>query len=143
MIKFLVIISLLDGANVAYAGEVIQTNPDVTQATIQSTICLPGWTRTVRPPVSYTNRIKKLRMQEAGLPLELIGDFQLDHKLSLSLGGHPTSPDNLVLQDNDEAHQKDHIESCLPRAVCAGRISLDQAQKAMWRDWRSADTLCN
>ncbi|MBV8598859.1 MAG: hypothetical protein JO017_08565, partial [Actinobacteria bacterium] len=26
------------------------TNPDVTQATIGSTICVRGWTATVRPP---------------------------------------------------------------------------------------------
>ena len=30
-------------------------NPAVTQATIRSTICGRGWTRTIRPPVSYTN----------------------------------------------------------------------------------------
>ena len=33
-------------------------NPNVTQATIGSTICVPGWTRTVRPPVEYTNALK-------------------------------------------------------------------------------------
>src|SRR5579871_5396607 len=29
-------------------------NPDVTQATIASTICKTGWTATVRPPLSVT-----------------------------------------------------------------------------------------
>jgi hypothetical protein len=33
-------------------------NPAVTQATIRGTICRPGWTRIVRPPVSYTNPLK-------------------------------------------------------------------------------------
>lgn len=33
-------------------------NPAVTQANIQRTICVPGWTRTVRPPVPYTNALK-------------------------------------------------------------------------------------
>ena len=121
----------------------IPLNPEVTQATIQDTICQHGYTKTVRPPVSYTNGIKKMRMNEMGLGYELMGNFQLDHKLSLSLGGAPSDPRNLVLQDADEAHQKDEIERCLPRAVCAGTVSLAEAQKAMWADWRSAARLCN
>src|SRR5262249_9192536 len=34
------------------------TNPDVTQSTIGQTICVSGWTQTVRPPTSYTNPLK-------------------------------------------------------------------------------------
>src|SRR4051794_32216428 len=34
------------------------TNPDVTQGTIDATICVSGWTSTVRPPTSYTNPLK-------------------------------------------------------------------------------------
>ena len=33
-------------------------NLDVTQATINSTICVSGWTSTIRPPSSYTTRLK-------------------------------------------------------------------------------------
>jgi hypothetical protein len=33
-------------------------NPDVTQATIGKTICVPGWTAKIRPPVAYTNLLK-------------------------------------------------------------------------------------
>jgi hypothetical protein len=35
-------------------------NREVTQNNIQDTICVPGWTKTVRPPVSYTNAVKRL-----------------------------------------------------------------------------------
>jgi hypothetical protein len=35
-------------------------NPDITQATIAATICNPRWsTKTIRPPASYTNTLKK------------------------------------------------------------------------------------
>jgi hypothetical protein len=34
-------------------------NPEVTQANIQQTICVKGWTTTIRPPASYTNSLKK------------------------------------------------------------------------------------
>lgn len=33
-------------------------NPAVTQANIRQTVCVSGWTKTVRPRVSVTNRIK-------------------------------------------------------------------------------------
>src|ERR1700686_2489678 len=33
-------------------------NPAVTQATIATTICVSGWTATVRPPSSYTSSLK-------------------------------------------------------------------------------------
>ncbi len=120
----------------------IPTNPAVTQDTIQSTICVSGYTKTVRPPVSYTNQIKKHRIIEMGLPLELISDFQLDHRIPLSLGGAPTDLRNLVLEDYSEAHDKDEVERCLPKAVCSGAITLTAAQTAIWNDWRKAASLC-
>lgn len=136
------LIPVVFAASAFAQGGGIPLNPAVTQATIAETICVRGYTATVRPPVSYTNRIKKQRMAEMGLPLELISDFQLDHKLPLSLGGSPTDPRNLVLQDVDEAHFKDEVERCLPATVCAGAVSLAQAQQAMWTDWRKARSLC-
>ena len=39
-------------------------NPDVTSATTAITICKSGWTRTIRPPVSYTNDLKRKQMRE-------------------------------------------------------------------------------
>ena len=33
-------------------------NPKVTQDNIQKTICVSGYTKTIRPPVSYTNKLK-------------------------------------------------------------------------------------
>ena len=39
------------------------TNSEVTQANIQQTICVKGWTATVRPPQSYTGTVKKQQLQ--------------------------------------------------------------------------------
>src|SRR5689334_25445356 len=33
-------------------------NPAVVQSNIASTICRHGWTKTIRPPVAYTNALK-------------------------------------------------------------------------------------
>jgi hypothetical protein len=35
----------------------------VTQATIDATICVPGWSKQVRPPASVTRAMKKERMR--------------------------------------------------------------------------------
>jgi len=103
-------------------------NPDVTQATIATTICLQGWTRTVRPPTEYTNALKLRQMRaygETGSP----SGFQEDHLISLELGGHPTDPRNLWPEPYPRAAQVDAIENELNAQVCGGSLTLAQAQQ--------------
>ena len=69
-------------------------NPAVTQQTIRSTICVSGWTRTVRPAVSYTNHLKEVGLGQYGLSGP-VAAYQEDHLVSLELGGNPTDPRNL------------------------------------------------
>ena len=102
-------------------------NPDVTQATIRATICVHGWTRTIRPPTSYTNALKERQMREYGVggsPSE----YQEDHLISLELGGHPIDPRNLWPEPYPRASSVDSIENELNAKVCAGDLSLDAAQ---------------
>jgi hypothetical protein len=103
-------------------------NPDVTQATIRATICVHGWTRTIRPPSDYTSRLKLDQMQAYGLR-GAPGDFQEDHLISLELGGHPTDPRNLWPEPYPRAADVDRIENDLNAAVCSGRMSLGEAQQ--------------
>ena len=103
-------------------------NPDVTQATIRTTICVRGWTRTIRPPTEYTNVLKLRQMRaygESGPP----SAFQEDHLISLELGGHPTDPRNLWPEPYPRAATVDTIENELNAAVCAGSLTLAQAQE--------------
>jgi hypothetical protein len=103
-------------------------NPDVTQATIASTICVRGWTRTVRPPTDYTNDLKRRQMREYGLAGDPSG-YQEDHLISLELGGHPTDPRNLWPEPYPRAARVDRIENDLNAAVCSGSLSLAEAQR--------------
>lgn len=128
-------------ASSALADE-LPLNPAVTQETIGDTICVPGWTKTQRPSGRYTGRLKVELIRREGLPEELLVDFQLDHRIPLALGGAPSDPRNFVLQPWDEADDKDRVEACLARAVCAGKITLDQARARIWRDWRAAGKAC-
>jgi hypothetical protein len=103
-------------------------NPDVTQATIRSTICVHGWTRTIRPPSDYTSRLKLEQIRAYGLGGSPRA-FQEDHLISLELGGHPTDPHNLWPEPYPRAADVDAIENELNDAVCSGRMSLDTAQR--------------
>ena len=44
---------------------------EVTQANIGDTVCRSGWTKTIRPPVAYTNALKLKQMRRYGLRAEL------------------------------------------------------------------------
>jgi hypothetical protein len=103
-------------------------NPDVTQATIGSTICVSGWTKSVRPPVSYTNELKLRQLRDSG-ETGLPSAYQEDHFISLELGGHPTDPRNLWPEPYPRAGEVDRIENELNADVCSGRLTLVEAQQ--------------
>jgi hypothetical protein len=103
-------------------------NPDVTQGNIDSTICVHGWTKTIRPPTSYTNDLKRKQMREYGVGGSL-SDYQEDHLISLEIGGHPTDPRNLWPEPYPRASEVDSIENDLNAKVCAGELSLEDAQR--------------
>lgn len=122
-------------------------NPDVTQATIGSTICVPGWTATIRPPPSITAPLKVRQIAAYGYTDTNPSSYELDHLVPLELGGAPGDPLNLwpephaaVLVDGTDvgASVKDTFENWSKRAVCAGTETLAVAQDGIRRDWVSA-----
>ncbi|MEV4441932.1 hypothetical protein AB0K09_23575 [Streptomyces sp. NPDC049577] len=116
-------------------------NPDVTQATIGSTICVSGWTRTVRPPTSYTNPLKVRQIAEYGYEDTDTSDYEEDHLIPLELGGSPRDPRNLWPEPrygDQDAYEKDTVENRLKSAVCKGTVGLDAARRAIATDWTTA-----
>ena len=117
------------------------TNPKVTQSNIKKTICVSGWTATIRPPASYTTKLK-LKQLKSGPYKSNLGPaaFEEDHLISLEIGGNPTDEKNLWPQmwnpsDGHGAHKKDHLENTLKSLVCAGTITLKDAQEAISSNW--------
>ena len=116
-------------------------NPSVTQSNIGSTICVLGFTKTIRPPVSYTTGLKKSQLRT--LPYSGYGStdtklFEEDHLIPLELGGHPTDPKNLWPEPWSApygARLKDSLENKLHLLVCSHQITLRVAQKAIATDW--------
>ncbi|MBV6699521.1 hypothetical protein KV557_20890 [Kitasatospora aureofaciens] len=116
-------------------------NPAVTQATIGKTICVSGWTSTVRPPASYTNALKAQQIAQYGYADTNPADYEEDHFVPLELGGAPRDPRNLWPEPRygaEPAAGKDSVENKLKKAVCSGRVGLDAARSAIATDWTTA-----
>lgn len=119
-------------------------NPDVTQDTIDSTICVSGWTATIRPSTSYTNRLKAQGIIDYGYTDTSMSDYEEDHFIPLELGGSPTDPQNLWPEPHystgsgGTSYTKDGVENKLKQAVCSGKASLADAQNAIATDWTTA-----
>lgn len=129
-------------ASTAVSAQPLPLNPEVNQSTIEFTTCRHGWTRTIRPPVTLTNEIKHTLMRQYGFQPTSERSLILDHRIPLVLGGAPEDINNLILQPKNESRDKDRIEVCLARTVCNGRITLLEAQKAIWSNWKTAGKLC-
>jgi hypothetical protein len=104
-------------------------NPEVTQANLSSTVCVSGYSATIRPPTSYTNFLKTEELRYRKMP-GAVSDYQLDHFISLSLGGSPFDTRNLWMESEPEARVVDKLEAGWHRDLCAGRLTLKQAQTA-------------
>ena len=116
-------------------------NPDVTQATILQTICTPGYAKNVSPAASYTNDVKRMLLERERIGPAVASNFELDHIIPLSPGGHPPKRQNLALQGvegKNGAKRKDRIEVKLQCLVCSGRVSLAEAQHQIATDWHAA-----
>ena len=137
-----VLVSACTTAPVSYAPPGA-LNLQVTQVTIDQTICVAGWTAIVRPSTSYTNSVKLKLIRERGLPDSDVTKYELDHFVPLALGGHPSSVDNLWLQlweAEQGAKKKDQLEATLHRMVCRHQITLEQARHEIAADWSKAFT---
>ena len=128
-------------------------NPDITQANIHATICNPQWsTKSIRPTVTYTNNLKKEQLANPRYKDKTPSHYEEDHLISLELGGNPTDRKNLwpeMWGTLDQpltskgpfpphlvgAKAKDAVENQLHKEVCAGRLTLQDAQRIIAIDW--------
>jgi hypothetical protein len=118
-------------------------NSAVAQGNIHSTICVSGYTKTIRPPASYTTKLKKLQLASS---YSRYGSsdtalFEEDHLIPLELGGNPTDPKNLWPEPwtgGTGARTKDQLENALHALVCSDSLSLNLAQAAIANNWYAA-----
>ena len=110
-------------------------NPAVTQATIKVTICVVGWTATIRPPASYTSALKVQQIAAEHLSDTNPADYEEDHRMPLELGGAPKDVWNLSPEAHTSSSAKDADENAAKASVCSGAKTLLQAQTALVAKW--------
>lgn len=122
-------------ADPCHVGSVIYCalNPNVTQGTISTTICVAGWTSTVRPPTGYTTPLKASQLAlyaslHQGDKMWTMAGTEEDHRVPLEGGGSPGDPTNLSPEDHPGSYTKDTAENQMKADICSGRKTLLQAQ---------------
>lgn len=116
-------------------------NPEVTQENIHKTVCVKGYTKTIRPPAYFTNKLKKQQMREYGYADTNPKHYEEDHLIALSIGGAPDDQLNLWPEPRNgewNAGKKDQLELVLYKKLCADEVSLANAQQAMAINWIEA-----
>lgn len=116
-------------------------NPGITQENIGQTVCVKGYTKTIRPPAHVTNKLKKQQIRAYGYTDSNPKRYEEDHLIALSIGGAPDDPLNLWPQPRSsewDAAKKDQLEKVLYKKVCARQMPLAEAQHAMATNWIEA-----
>ncbi len=78
--------------------------------------------------------MRKAVFARDGVPWRDRARYRVDHRVPRELSGADVL-ENLWVQPISEAHRKDLDENRLHREVCAGRLTLREAQEQM-RRWR-------
>lgn len=108
--------------------------PGKTTDVIVKKLCTPGYSKTARNvPESEKKEVFKLY----GVPYSEHSRFEIDHEISLELGGS-NEIENLWPEHYAEpngAHDKDKLENRLHWNVCHGKMSLKDAQEAVTHNW--------
>lgn len=103
-------------------------------AATKETVCVVGYSKSVR---NVPARVGRAVYDEYGIVSHMVGQYEVDHLVSLELGGsndianlwpEPASP-------VPGFRQKDTVENYLHRQVCDGSITLGAAQRAIASNW--------
>ncbi|MDO8659482.1 MAG: HNH endonuclease signature motif containing protein [Candidatus Parcubacteria bacterium] len=97
-------------------------------------ICVSGYSKSVR---NVSESTKNQVYLEYGVTSHTTGEYEVDHLISLELGGS-NDISNLwpeAAQPVPGFHEKDKVENYLHAEVCAGRISLQEAQIKIANNW--------
>ena len=115
-----------------------QMTPGDTLDVTKDDICVSGYTQKVR---NVPSSVKKEVYQEYGIASHQPGDYEIDHLISLELGGS-NSKKNLWPQSYKtqpwNAHVKDQLENKLHDDICTNKVDLKTAQQEIASDWIAA-----
>lgn len=113
-----------------------KVTPGATRPVTAAEVCRPGSAKAAR---NVPSALKRRVFAAYGI-IPKPGQFEVDHLISLELGGS-NAFENLWPQPffgSPNAHDKDRLENKLHQLVCSGKVSLPVAQRAIATDWLKA-----
>jgi hypothetical protein len=111
-------------------------NPELTPGVVLTTrtadICTPGWASKHRKNLTAAEKARVLTAYGYPATIKVV---EMDHLISLELGGG-NGPRNIWPQlDRAAATRKDHLEGKLARLVCSGQLAPVVAQERIRTFW--------
>ena len=116
-------------------------DPSVTPQNLHATVCVKGYTATVRPDKRVTNRLKREQIRQYRYSDTDPRNYEQDHLIPLSIGGNPSDPRNMWPQPREGAwgaDEKNDLEFVAYRLVCNGELNLQEAQRRIAANWIEA-----
>lgn len=110
------------------------TPGDVFPNVTKDDICKSGYAQSVR---NVPNSVKDAVYQEYGIASRSPGEYEVDHLVSLELGGS-NDISNLwpeAASPQPGFHEKDKVENYLHDQVCSGAMTLQDAQVKIATNW--------
>jgi hypothetical protein len=127
----------------ARAQDAAMLDERVTQQSVADTICRPGYADTVSPPFDELKAHKDQLLAARGIGAAAGLTFALDRRVPVVLGGSPDAPANLDLlpwAGHLGERRKARAAVMLKHCVCAGKLSLADAQAAIVGNWSAVYT---
>lgn len=97
-------------------------------------VCVSGYSASVR---DVPDSLKKQVFQEYGISYDQHNNYEVDHLISLELGGSNDIsnlfPESYLIEYN--ARTKDKFENYLHKQVCNGAVTLSEAQYEISHNW--------
>lgn len=125
-------------AQAAFAQDPRLLDTRVTQESVTDTICRPGYADTVAPPFDQTMALKDRMLAARGIDSDEGVGYALDRHVPIVLGGSPDATANFDLipwGGHAGERRKSLLTVRLKRCVCAGRMTLAEAQAAITGNW--------
>ncbi|MEM5329529.1 hypothetical protein VSR34_23465 [Paraburkholderia sp. JHI2823] len=136
----LALVALATGgaAQIVFAQDPGLLDARVTQESVAETICRQGYADTVAPPFDQTMAQKARMLAARGIDADDGVGYALDRRVPIVLGGSPDATANFDLLPwggHAGARRRSLLTVRLKRCVCAGRMTLAQAQAAITGNW--------
>ncbi|WP_233272752.1 hypothetical protein [Paraburkholderia acidisoli] len=134
----LLVLAAAGAASASFAQDAKLLDARVTQQSVAQTICRPGYADTVAPPFDETMALKDRLLASRGIDADEGVGYALDRHVPIVLGGAPDATANFDLLPwggHAGERRKSLLTVRLKRCVCAGRMSLAEAQAAITGNW--------